>query len=65
MGLRRTGDYQNMNRKFLGEQGMMVQHKTPALWSQKQKGSEFEARLGYIIRCYLIKKKKEEKGRGK
>lgn len=63
MGLRRTGDYQNMNRKVLGEQGMMVQCKTPALWSQKQKDSEFEARLGYIIRRYLIKKKKEEKGR--
>lgn len=58
MGRRRAGDYQNMNGKFLDEQGMMVQPKTPTLWSQEQKGSEFEARLGYIIRCYLIKKRK-------
>lgn len=43
----------------------MVQPKIPTLWSQKQKGSEFEARLGYLIRCYFIKKKKGEKGRGK
>ena len=65
MGRRRAGDYQNMNGKFLDEQGMMVQTKTSTLWSQEQKGSEFEARLVYLIRYYFIKKKKEEKGRGK
>lgn len=63
MGHRRAGDCQNVNGKFLGEQGMMVQPKTPTLWSQEREGSEFEARMGYIIRCYLIKKKEEEKNK--
>lgn len=43
----------------------MVQPKTPTLWSQEQKGSEFEARLGYLIRYYFMKKKKGENNKNK
>jgi hypothetical protein len=35
----------------------------PALWKLKQKDYEFEARLGYITKSHLKKKREEDKER--